>query len=156
MNKLKDQQSHIRNNHDTVIKNESNTESLNLLPSSFNFDLNLSKETMQFVSQFAESRFNSLTYDDRNETNHQVQTNQAAAQAQLTAYSNENPEIMLNAGNAVNTSFENPNSARHTNSDFETTSNTSANTNKSNNPLLSCSTYNNEESEDETNWESLL
>lgn len=151
--KLKDQQSHIRNNHDTVIKNESNTESLNLLPSSFNFDLNLSKETMQFVSQFAESRFNSLPYDDRNENHHQVQTNQAAAQ--LTAYSNHENQDMLNGGNAVNTSFENPNSARHTNSDFETASNTSANTNKSNNPLLSCSTYNNE-SEDETNWESLL
>lgn len=141
----------------------SHTESLNLLPSSFNFDLNLSKETLQFVNQFANesNRFNSLVGYDPS-------TSQTTNDSRLasTAYSNEStPNIApgdMNNNNCTTThssSFDNPNSTQHhhQSSDFDNTSaNTSANTNKSNNnPLLSCSTYNNE-SEDETNWESLL
>lgn len=139
----------------------SHNESLNLLPSSFNFDLNLSKETLQFVNQLANesNRFNSLVGYDPS-------TSQTTNDSRLasTAYSNEStPNVApgdMNNNNCTTThssSFDNPNSAHHQSSDFDNTSaNTSANTNKSNNnPLLSCSTYNNE-SEDETNWESLL
>lgn len=138
------------------MKMDSNTESLNLLPSSFNFDLNLSKETLQFVNQFAESRFNSLPYDATGTTTSENQSgivvaSQPPAPAQIGVYSNETNN--MNGNIIINSSFEN---GRNNSSDFENASaNTSANTNKSNNPLLSCSTFNNE-SEDETNWESLL
>ena len=130
---------------------DSNSDSLNLLPSSFNFDLNLSKETLQFVNQFAqsESRFNPLSFDTTTTTTssngvdskHMIGSNNSS-------YSNET------AINSVNSASDNHNHHHHQRSNGDTHSNKSSN-GIANNPLLSCSGYNNE-SDDETNWESLL
>lgn len=130
---------------------DNNSDSLNLLPSSFNFDLNLSKETLQFVNQFAqsESRFNPLSFDTTTTTtsSNGVDVGKHMIGSNNSSYSNET------AINSVNSANDNHNH-HHQRSNGDTHSNKSSN-GIANNPLLSCSGYNNE-SDDETNWESLL
>ena len=118
---------------------DSNSDSLNLLPSSFNFDLNLSKE----------SRFNPLSFDTTTTTtsSNGVDGGKHMIGSNNSSYSNET------AINSVNSASDNHNH-HHQRSNGDTHSNKSSN-GIANNPLLSCSGYNNE-SDDETNWENLL